>query len=131
MLQSCIVERGAKIGAGAIVMEGALVEEYAEVAPGSVVHPGRRIPKGQARAFMAVALRYRFRFLNCAAYGCYCVYLQEWAGNPAVFVRDLSKEELNHREAEAEELADVAKDHAEEFLPVGNVYRKVRWCCSH
>lgn len=47
VLQSCIIQRGAKIGAGAVIMEGALVEEFAEVAPGSVVHPGRRIPKGQ------------------------------------------------------------------------------------
>ncbi len=52
--------------------------------------------------------------------------LQEWSGNPAAFVRDLSKEELNHREAEAEDLADAAKEHAEQFLPVGNVYRNVR-----
>lgn len=51
--------------------------------------------------------------------------LQEWSGNPAAFVRDLSKEELNHREAEAEDLADAAKEHAEQFLPVGNVYRNV------
>jgi gamma-carbonic anhydrase len=96
VLQSCVIQRGARIGAGAVIMEGALVEEFAEVAPGSVVHPGRRVPKGQ-----------------------------EWGGNPIAFIRDLSKEELGHREAEAEELSDAAAEHSLQFLPVGNVYRDV------
>jgi hypothetical protein len=98
VLQSCVIQRGARIGAGAVVMEGALIEEFAEVAPGSVVHPGRRVPKGQ-----------------------------EWGGNPIAFVRDLSKEELGHREAEAEELSDAAAEHSSQFLPVGTVYRDVSW----
>lgn len=93
VLQSCIVESHVKIGAGAVVMEGALVEEFSYVADGSVVHPGRRIPHGQV-----------------------------WAGNPAVFVRNLTKAEMAAIEQEAEEMADLAAEHAHEFLPVGNVY---------
>lgn len=93
LLQSCVVESRAKIGAGAVVMEGAVVEEYAEVAPGAVVHPGRRVPKGQL-----------------------------WAGNPAVYVQDLSKSDMGHHEEDAQAAADLAVEHATEFLPVGSVY---------
>jgi carbonic anhydrase/acetyltransferase-like protein (isoleucine patch superfamily) len=95
VLQSCIVEDRAKIGAGAVVMEGALVEEYAQVAEGAVVHPGRRIPKGQL-----------------------------WAGNPAVFVRNLSQTEMAAHEPEAEESADLAGEHAHEFLPYTTAYQQ-------
>lgn len=94
LLQSCTVLSRAKIGAGAIVMEGALVEENAVVDDGAVVHPGRRIPKGQL-----------------------------WAGNPAVFVRDLAKSEIAGIEHHCEEIAENAGDHAHEFLPVGTVYQ--------
>lgn len=51
---------------------------------------------------------------------------QEWGGNPAQFVRDLSKAELNHKEAEAEEAAEAYLTHGEEFLPVGFSYVQVR-----
>lgn len=94
LLQSCVVESRAKIGSGAVVMEGALVEEYAQVADGAVVHPGRRIPKGQL-----------------------------WAGNPAVFVRNLTKNEMGHHESEAEATADLAAEHMHEFLPYTTAYQ--------
>jgi len=93
LLQSCTVEDGAVIGAGAIIMEGALVEKGAHVAEGAVVHPGRRIPADQV-----------------------------WAGNPAVYVRDATKSELAAVEGHAEEAADVAAEHAHEFLPYTNAY---------
>lgn len=93
MLQSCTIEDGASVGANAVVMEGALVEAAAQLAPGAVVHPGRRIPAGQL-----------------------------WAGNPAAYVRDLSKAELAEAEGHAEEAADVAAEHAHEFLPQSAVY---------
>ena len=63
------------------------------MAAGAVVHPGRRIPARQL-----------------------------WAGNPAAFVRDLSKAELAEAAAHAEDEADVAADHAREFLPQSTVY---------
>jgi carbonic anhydrase/acetyltransferase-like protein (isoleucine patch superfamily) len=94
MLQSCVVEDCAEIGAGAIVLEGALVEKNAKVGEGAVVHPGRRIPAGQL-----------------------------WAGNPAVYVRDLSKTEVAEAEGHAEEIAESATEHAHEFLPSGSAYR--------
>lgn len=93
MLQSCTIEDGAVIGANAVVMEGALVEAEAQVAPNSVVHPGRRIPSGQL-----------------------------WAGNPAAYVRDLTKTELAEASGHAEEEADIAAEHAHEFLPQSTVY---------
>ena len=95
MLQSCTVQDYASIGAGAIVMEGALVEQHARVAEGSVVHPGRRIPAAQL-----------------------------WAGNPAAFVRDLTKAEVAEAEGHAEEVARDAAAHADEFLPYTTAYRQ-------
>jgi hypothetical protein len=83
------------VGAGAIVMEGALVEKHARVGEGSVVHPGRRIPSGQL-----------------------------WAGNPAVYVRDLSKTEVAEAEGHAEEVAKDAAAHAAEFLPYTTAFRQ-------
>jgi len=76
-------------------MEGALVETTAKVAEGAVVHPGRRIPAGQL-----------------------------WAGNPAVFIRDLSKTELADAAGHAEEAADLATEHAHEFLPFNTAYQQ-------
>jgi carbonic anhydrase/acetyltransferase-like protein (isoleucine patch superfamily) len=95
LLQSCTVEAHARVGAGAVVLEGALVEEGAEVADGAVVHAGRRIPHGQL-----------------------------WAGNPAVFVRELSKTELAARDESAAAAADLAAAHAHEFLPFSAAYQQ-------
>lgn len=92
-LQSCVIESGASIGANAVVMEAALVEKSARVAEGAVVHPGRRIPAGQL-----------------------------WAGNPAVFVRDLTKGELAEIDGHADEAADNAAHHAREFMPHSEAY---------
>jgi gamma-carbonic anhydrase len=93
VLRSCIVEGHNRIGAGAVVNEGALVEEFSIVADGAVVHAGRRIPGGQL-----------------------------WAGNPAKFVRNLSKEEMAALEMDAEVLSALAEDHSHEFLPSSSVH---------
>ena len=74
-------------------MEGALLEEHARVAEGSVVHPGRRVPAGQL-----------------------------WAGNPAVYVRDLTKAEIATAEGAAKDIAALAADHAYQFLPYTTAY---------
>ena len=58
------------------------------------MHPGRRIP---ARTL--------------------------WAGNPAAYVRDLTKTEVADAEGHAEEAADVAAEHAAAFLPQSAAYR--------
>ena len=47
-------------------MEGSLVEGSSVLAPGTVLPPGRLVPSGQL-----------------------------WAGNPARYVRDLSKDEVS------------------------------------
>ena len=88
LLQSCTVEDGAAVGAGAIALEGSLVEKAAQLAPGAVLHSGRRVPAGQL-----------------------------WAGNPAVFVRELSKAELAAAEGAAEREAETAAMHAAAFPP--------------
>jgi hypothetical protein len=45
-----------------------------------------------------------------------------WGGNPAVFVRDLTKAEIMDAESHAKEDADIASAHNEEFLPVTTAY---------
>jgi carbonic anhydrase/acetyltransferase-like protein (isoleucine patch superfamily) len=95
LLQSCLIEDQAVIGAGAIIMEGAIVEKGAHVAEGAVVHPGRRIPAGQV-----------------------------WGGNPAVYVRDATKTEIASIEHHAEEAAETAAEHAHEFLPYTTAYQQ-------
>lgn len=93
MLQSCVVENEATIGAGAVIMEGALVESGAIVAPGAVVHPDQRVPAGEV-----------------------------WGGNPARFMRRLTPEEAASTEGNAEAQAQQAQQHAEMFLPEGSAY---------
>lgn len=93
VLRSCVVEGHNRIGAGAVINDGALVEEFAIVADGAVVHPGRRIPGGQL-----------------------------WAGNPAEFVRNLTKEEMAALEIDAEAASSLADEHAAEFLPASAVH---------
>lgn len=95
VIQSAVIEDHATIGAGAVVMEGALVEAYAVVADGAVVHPGRRVPHGQV-----------------------------WGGNPATFVRDATATEQGEVEGKAEETADLAAEHAHEFLPYSTAYQQ-------
>jgi carbonic anhydrase/acetyltransferase-like protein (isoleucine patch superfamily) len=94
VVQSATVQHYARVGAGAVVSEGALVEEYAVLEAGAVVHPGRRVPAKQV-----------------------------WAGNPAAFVRELSKAEVEHAEEEALALAAAAAEHADEFLPFTTAYQ--------
>lgn len=88
LLHSCTVEDGASVGAGAVCLEGSLVEKAGQLAPGSVLHSGRRVPAGQL-----------------------------WGGNPAVFVRELSKAELAAAEGAAAAEAELAEQHAAEFAP--------------
>lgn len=70
------------------------MEKGAKVEDGAVVHPGLRIPAGQV-----------------------------WAGNPAVYVRDRTKTELAEAQGHAEETAELAEEHAHEFLPYTTAYQ--------
>ena len=66
VLRSATVEDEVLIGEKCVLMEGSLVENHSILAPGTVLPPGRLVPSGQL-----------------------------WAGNPAKFVRDLSKDEVS------------------------------------
>ena len=65
VLRSATVEDEVLIGEKCVLMEGCLVESHSILAPGTVLPPGRLVPSGQL-----------------------------WAGNPAKFVRDLTKDEV-------------------------------------
>jgi carbonic anhydrase/acetyltransferase-like protein (isoleucine patch superfamily) len=66
VLRSCRIDDNVIIGAKSALMEGSIVEENAVLAPGSVLPPARRVPSGEL-----------------------------WAGNPAKFVRKLTKDEAS------------------------------------
>ncbi len=66
MLRSATVEDEVLIGEKCVLMEGSLVENHCILAPGTVLPPGRLVPSGQL-----------------------------WAGNPAKFVRNLTKDEVS------------------------------------
>ncbi len=66
ILRSTTIEDEVVIGDKCILMEGSLVENHSVLAPGTVVGPGRLIPSGQL-----------------------------WAGSPAKYVRDLTKDEVS------------------------------------
>ena len=74
-------------------MEGCVIENHSIVAAGSVVPAGTLIPAGQF-----------------------------WAGNPAIYQRDVSEEEVLEQADAAKKQWEVAEDHAAEFLPHGFSY---------
>eukprot|EP00401_Gymnodinium_catenatum_P069483 CAMPEP_0117595946 /NCGR_PEP_ID=MMETSP0784-20121206/74037_1 /TAXON_ID=39447 /ORGANISM="" /LENGTH=159 /DNA_ID=CAMNT_0005398169 /DNA_START=106 /DNA_END=584 /DNA_ORIENTATION=+ len=94
LITSSIIGNRSLIGQGAIISEGCEIGENVIVAAGAVVQPGTLIPKGQM-----------------------------WAGNPAVFVRNVSDEELKMIEASANSYVDKNREHGAEFLPYGTVYQ--------
>ena len=65
ILRACTVDDNSVVGDGCIIQEGALVDRNAMLEAGSVLPSGARVPSGEV-----------------------------YAGNPATFVRKLSKEEL-------------------------------------
>ncbi|KAK9820146.1 hypothetical protein WJX72_006656 [[Myrmecia] bisecta] len=93
MLRSTTVENEVIIGDRCILMEGSLVEHHSVLAPGTVLPPGRLVPSGQL-----------------------------WAGNPARYVRDLTKDEKAEIATVANNMFRVASDHSSEFLPSNFAY---------
>ena len=79
----------------AVIQEGSIIESKVIVAPGSVVSPGTLIPTGQY-----------------------------WAGNPAVYVRNLSDHEVQSLQEMAEEYSRLAHEHKDEFLPYGTLHQQ-------
>ena len=95
MLTSCTIGNHVLIGQGAIIQEGSVVENNSIVAAGAVVLPDTLIPSGQL-----------------------------WAGNPAVYIRDVTEDEVENFEKQAKNYSVLAKEHSDEFLPFGTVYQE-------
>jgi len=84
IIHACIIEDYAFIGMGSIIMDLARVESYAMLAAGAIVPPGRVIKSGQI-----------------------------WAGNPARYLRDLTKEERDYIKISAENYIELAMEYKE------------------
>ena len=93
VLKSCRIDDLVVIGEKCTILEGSLVEANTILEPGTVVPPYARIPSGQ-----------------------------RWGGNPAKFISNLDHEELASIMRTSTEIFERAKEHLEEFLPVGNSY---------
>lgn len=82
LLHACTVETNAFIGMGAIVLDEAVVEGGAMVAAGALVSPKKRVPKGQL-----------------------------WAGRPAKFMRELTKEDLDFFPVSADNYVRLSREY--------------------
>lgn len=94
ILRACTVDNYSMVGDGCIIQEGALVEMKAKLEPGSVLPSGARVPSGEL-----------------------------YGGNPAQFVRKLSKEEVDEMEKSADATVVLAAKHQDEFLDYSNAYQ--------
>eukprot|EP00501_MAST-03F_sp_TOSAG23-6_P001453 GSMAST32.ASY1.ANO1.1510.1 assembled CDS len=92
-LSSCTIEDNVVIGSGSIICDGALVEKNSILSPGTVLNAGHRIPSGQL-----------------------------WEGNPATYVRDLTGDEIEGIEKQAEAAKNLGAEHKHEFLPFGTAH---------
>lgn len=95
LLRSASVADECVIGDKCVLLEGSMMEKSSILAPGSVLPPGRRVPSGQL-----------------------------WAGSPARFVRDLTKDEKAAIPALAAAVVPDVAAHAGEFLPESGAYRE-------
>lgn len=86
LIRSATIEHECTVGDRSILMEGSLVEHHSILAPGTVVTPGRLIPSGQL-----------------------------WAGNPARYVRDLTKDEKAEIQNVANGVLQLSDQHSTEF----------------
>jgi gamma-carbonic anhydrase len=93
VLKSCRIDDLVIIGDKCTILEGALVEHHTMLEPGTVVMPYQRIPSGQ-----------------------------KWGGNPANFVAELTKTEMEHIKEKSEQIHCHAQEHILEFLPIGYTY---------
>jgi len=96
VIRSSILKDECVVGAGCVLMEGSMVEENAILADGSVLPPGRRIPSGEL-----------------------------WAGNPANFVRKLTKDEKVEIKHLAQHVCGTSGVHRDNELPWGTQYQAV------
>ncbi len=82
IIHACIIEDNAFIGMGAIIMDLARIESFALVAAGAVITPGKIVKSGQI-----------------------------WGGNPAKYLRDLTKEEKDYILVSAKNYAELADEY--------------------
>ena len=94
ILRACTVDDNSVVGDGCILQEGSLVDRGAVLEPGSLLPTGARVPAGEV-----------------------------YGGNPASFVRKVSKEETTEMRIAAEATNALARQHADEFLPYGEMYQ--------
>lgn len=90
IVTSSVLGDHVQIGVGAIVCEGCVIENNSIVAAGSVVPACTYIPADQL-----------------------------WAGNPAVYQRDVEEEEVLQQAKACAFTVHSASEHAAEFLPHG------------
>jgi carbonic anhydrase/acetyltransferase-like protein (isoleucine patch superfamily) len=95
MLRSVTIEDECIVGDKCVLLEGSMMEKHSILSAGSVLPPGRRIPSGQL-----------------------------WAGNPARYVRDLTKDEKVEIAPIAAAVVPLADAAAAEFLPESSAYRQ-------
>ena len=85
IIHACIIEDEAFIGMGSVLMDLARVEKQGMLAAGSVLTPGKVVKSGQL-----------------------------WAGVPAKYFRDMTKEELDYIKISADNYAELAREYLEE-----------------
>ena len=91
ILHACNLEDESFIGMGAIIMDKAIVKTGAMVAAGALVPPGKIIPKGEI-----------------------------WAGNPAKFLRKLTKEESDFIMTSANNYLKLAQEYLQNLNLIKN-----------
>lgn len=82
VIHACTILDNAFIGMKSVLMDLSIVEEYAMLAAGSVLTPGKIVKSGQI-----------------------------WAGNPAKYFRDLTKEEKDYIKISADNYAILASEY--------------------
>jgi len=90
VVHGCIVENGAFIGMGAMVMDGCVIEAGGRLAAGAMLTPGKRIPRGEL-----------------------------WAGRPARYMRDVTAEEIADHPRAIAHYVDIGRKHAAEIAEAG------------
>lgn len=95
VLRSATLDGFCVVGDNSVLGEGSIMEECSELEAGSVLPAGHRVPAGEV-----------------------------YGGNPATFVRMLSKTEAFERRTAAQEAYTmITTAHRDEFLPVGSEWK--------
>ena len=95
VLRSVTIEYECIVGDKSILLEGSMMEKNSVLEAGSVLPPGRRVPSGQV-----------------------------WGGNPARYVRDLTKDEKAEIAPLAATMRATLHEVSSQFLPQTMAYRE-------